>query len=312
MRLSKVGARMIGAAVGLFVDRLLGEPPAKVHPVSNFGNLMNGLENFIWQDNSVSGFWYVLIGLAAGLVFSEPVGSPFFGTVVGTYIAVAEKSLIENGMSVMTSLESGDLYEARVKLQALVGRDTSGLDEGEISRAAIESIAENSSDAVIAPMLYGALFGGRGAVLYRAINTMDAMVGHKSATYFRFGRVAARLDDFGNFFPSRIAAALAWLVPSGMRPSITSILSDAAGHPSPNAGVVESTYAHKLGLTLGGKNFYRGIPEERARMGSGCRPEAIDVSNAAQLCKFSDTIFAGFLLVAGLLISIYARGRENA
>ncbi len=299
---TQIAKQMMGAAVGLLVDRALGEPPQMVHPVANFGKLMGKLELYLWQDNPVSGFWYATFGLVIASITSLVVDSPFIGTALGTYIAVAERSLLEHAFSVKASLDNGAVDDARRDLPALVGRDVLDLNEFEIARAVVESVAENSSDAVVAPMLYAAILGSRGALAYRAINTMDAMVGHKSSTYLRFGRISARLDDFANLMPSRVAAVLTWLTPNGRFPHPGLIFCDAKRHPSPNAGVIESTYAHKLHVTLGGENSYFGRQEIREPMGQGRKPSSRDIWEAACLCRRVDTMLAALLLGAGFAL----------
>ena len=304
----RIARQMMGAGVGLLLDRAFGEPPSSVHPVALFGKVMTKAEMFLWRGNRASGVSYGFFGLTVATAASRLFSSPFIGTAIGTYLAVAEKSLLENATSIESSLMRGDLESVRRQLPSLVGRDLEGLDENGAARAVIESVAENSSDAVIAPMFYGALLGGRGAINYRAVNTMDAMVGYRNAQYLDFGWFSARLDDFANYLPSRLAGFLAWSVPTGRRGKPGSILAEAAGHPSPNAGVIEATYAHKLGIILGGENSYEGTVEMRPQMGDGRGTEPSDIAGSIALCRKSDTLFAAMLTVGGVALVLWPGG----
>lgn len=306
----RIARQMMGAGVGLLLDRAFGEPPSNVHPVALFGKVMTKVEMLLWRGNRASGASYGVFGLAIAAAASRFFSSPFIGTAIGTYLAVAEKSLLENATSIESSLMRGDLESVRQQLPSLVGRDPESLDENGAARAVIESVAENSSDAVIAPMFYGALLGGSGAVNYRAVNTMDAMVGYKNAQYLDFGWFNARLDDFANYVPSRLAGLLAWSVPTGRSPKLRSILADAAGHPSPNAGVIEATYAHKLGIRLGGENSYEGTVEMRPEMGDGRGAVPSDIAGSVELCRKSDTLFAAMLIAGGVVLALWPRGRR--
>lgn len=306
----RIAKQMIGAGLGLLVDRAFGEPPAKVHPVALFGKVMTETEMLVWRGSKPSGASYGAFGLAIAAGGSRLVSSPFIGTTIATYFAVAERSLLENAIAIDLSLKRGDLDSVRRQLPSLVGRDSAGLDENGAARAVVESVAENSSDAVIAPMFYGALFGGMGSIIYRAVNTMDAMVGYRNAQYLQFGWFSAKLDDFANYIPSRLTALLAWSVRTGQRPKFASILSDAAGHPSPNAGVVEAAYAHKLGIKLGGENSYKGVVEIRPEMGEGRVVSRPDIAGAVELCRRSDTLFATMLIGGGVLLGICSRRKR--
>lgn len=305
----RVAKQMIGAGLALFLDRLVGEPPPPLHPVAIFGKMMGHFERYFWRDTPWAGGSYAFTGIGVALVAGRFVGSPLLGTLLSTYLTVAERSLLEHACSIREKLLSGDLEAARMELPSLAGRDVENLGESEIARAVVESVAENSSDAVVAPMFYGAVFGSSGSFIYRAVNTMDAMVGHKNPVYLNFGLVNARLDDALNFIPSRLAGLLAMAIPTSSLPSVRDILRDAAGHPSPNAGVIESTYAHKLGVTLGGENSYRGIREIRGHMGSGPRASSAEISGSVRLCTMVDSFFAGLLICGGIGLLLDERRR---
>ncbi|HEX7744623.1 MAG TPA: adenosylcobinamide-phosphate synthase CbiB, partial [Micromonosporaceae bacterium] len=187
------------------------------------------------------------------------------------------------------SLGRGDLAAARARLGNLCGRDPSALDEPELARATVESVAENTSDAVVAPLFWGAVAGLPGLLGYRAVNTLDAMVGHRSNRYEKFGTAAARLDDALNLVPARATALLTIAAASavhGRRAEAWRIWRrDRNDHPSPNAGQCESAMAGALGVRLGGRNVYFGRTEVRPFLGDGPRPEARQIRRAADLSR---------------------------
>ncbi len=175
-----------------------------------------------------------------------------------------------------------------------MGRDTSALDEHEIARAVVESVAENTSDAVVAPLVLGALLGVPGLLAYRAANTLDAMVGHRSARYAEFGWASARLDDLLNLPGSRLTALLTTLLGPSPRGALAAWRRDAPAHPSPNAGPVEAAFAGALGITLGGTNLYGARTEHRAVLGSGRSPDPADIARATDLARRVDLAAVGF------------------
>ena len=194
--------------------------------------------------------------------------------VVATTVTVGGRMLTTEALAIGAALDAGDLDGARGRLPALVGRDPSSLSADEVARAVVESVAENSVDAVVAPVFWGTAAGGIGALAYRAINTMDAMVGHHSDRFEQFGWASARLDDLVNWVPARVAAALvALLRPRRAREVWRAVRVDAPRHPSPNAGVVEAAFAAALDLRLGGVNRYGDRVEERAALGRGRAPD---------------------------------------
>jgi len=208
------------------------------------------------------------------------------------------------------------LAAARERLPNLCGRDPSALDAGEIARATVESVAENTSDAVVAPLFWGAVVGLPGLVGYRAVNTLDAMVGHRSERYRDFGTAAARLDDAANLVPARLTAALTVLVaplvrdPSGRRGPVRSAtgalvawVRDGRRHPSPNAGQCEAAMAGALGVRLGGRNVYHGRAEERPRLGRGPLPGPAEVRRAARISGAVGTAALAAFVAARLALA---------
>jgi adenosylcobinamide-phosphate synthase len=267
-------------ALGLVADRLLGEPPAALHPVVAFGRVMRRVERSLYRDTRAAGVAHALAGAGLGVVAGGLVRSP----AVATWVAVAGRALGEAAMRVGAALEAGDLHGARALLPALVGRDPSALDEKEIARAVVESVAENTVDAVVAPALWAAVAGAPGALGYRAVNTLDAMVGHHSRRYENYGGASARLDDLAGWVPARATAALvAGVRPSSARAVRTAVRTQAPAHPSPNAGVAEAAFAAALGLRLGGENRYGDRVELRPPLGTGRPAEAGDIARAVAL-----------------------------
>jgi adenosylcobinamide-phosphate synthase len=247
----------------------------------------------------------VLVGLAAERV-RRPLPHTLL-TAVATWTVVGGTSLDREGAAIDRQLAGGRLDEARVQLTHLVGRDTSRLEASEVVRAAVESLAENTSDAVVAPLVWGAVAGMPGLLGYRAANTLDAMVGHRSSRYERFGWAAARLDDLLNLPGSRLsgllAVALAPSVGGSPRAALEAWRRDAGGHPSPNAGVVEAAFAGALGVQLGGRNDYAHGTEDRARLGRGAAPSAYDVGRAVALSRRVGTGAAVLAALAGRAVT---------
>lgn len=214
------------------------------------------------------------------------------------------------------ALESGDLSEARRRLPRLCGRDPHTLGEKGIARATVESVAENTSDAVVAPLVWGALLGVPGLLGYRAVNTLDAMVGHRSQRYERFGWAAARLDDIANWAPARITAALtcaAAPVVSG-DPLRARRISSRYGHrhPSPNAGHCEAAFAGALDLRLGGRNAYGDRIEHRPELGEGRRPDVHDIRRAVRLARAVNSAAAVCAAAAACLPDRTRTGARSA
>ncbi|MDT5091212.1 MAG: adenosylcobinamide-phosphate synthase [Mycobacterium sp.] len=193
-------------------------------------------------------------------------------------------------------LVAGDVDNARKLLPALCGRDPESLDVDGLTRATLESLAENTSDAQVAPMFWAAVGGAPGALAYRAVNTLDAMIGHRSPRYLRFGWAGARLDDIANFVPARLTATLVALCAPLVGGSPTGAIRvwrrDAARHPSPNAGVVEAAFAGALGVRLGGPTRYAHALEIRPELGDGRAPDVDDLRRAVRLSRIVQTATA--------------------
>ena len=297
--------RAAAVGLGLLADALVGEPPVTPHPVAAFGTAMDAVERRLYADTRRAGTAHAAVGLAIGVGAGLLVGQ----TAAAVYLAVAARSLREAADAVGAALAVGDLEEARRRLPSLVGRDPSELDEGEIARAVVESLAENTVDAVVAPCLWAVAAGAPGALAYRAVNTLDAMVGHRSPRYERFGWASARADDVANWIPARVTAALVAAVrPERARAVWRAVRQDAPAHPSPNSGVAEAAWAAALGVRLGGTNRYGTRVETRPARGAGPAPGATDIARAAVLARDVTAALGALLVVSSLPPSCARRG----
>jgi adenosylcobinamide-phosphate synthase len=286
-------ARAAGLAAGYAADRLLGDP-RRWHPVAGFGAVAAGLERRVYADRRGRGALHVaaLVGGAAALGGAAErltSGRPLLRavvTAVATWAVLGGRSLEREALAVHGDIMEPGLPAARQRLTHLVGRNTSALSESEVARAVVESVAENTSDAVVAPLVWGAVAGLPGLLGYRAANTLDAMTGHHSARYERFGWAAARLDDVLNVPGARLAGVLtAACAPAAARETLTAWRRDARHHPSPNAGVVEAAFAGALGIRLGGTNTYGDRAEHRAFLGDGRAATPTDITRAVRLAR---------------------------
>lgn len=295
--------RAAAAGLGVILDRVLGEPPIRPHPVATFGWIMQKLEKPMYLDDRLQGAAY----LGGGLAMALAAGGVVRSTAAGTYLAVAGRSLADEARAIGGHLTAGDLLAARAALPALVGRDPGGLDAGEVARAVVESVAENAVDAVIAPALWGAVAGGTGALCHRAVNTLDSMVGHRNPHYRQFGWAAARSDDVAAWIPARVTALLVAAVrPQAAVKVLQAVRRDAPAHPSPAAGVAEAAFAAALELRLGGPSRYGGRLEVRPPLGEGRAPVAADIERACRLLEDVATAMA-LLLVAPLAVGTVRR-----
>jgi adenosylcobinamide-phosphate synthase len=282
--------RAAAVALGLLCDRAFGEPPAALHPVAGFGTLMDRVEDASYDDSVAAGLLYAGAGIALGLLAGRTVRN----TTLAVSVAVAGRSLRNHARGVHDALDAGDLDGARTLLPALVGRDPSALDVAGVAAAVIESVAENSVDAVVAPALWAFAAGAPGVFAYRAVNTMDAMVGHHSDRYERYGTSSARLDDIANYVPARLTALLTLAArPQHARAIARAVRVDAPAHPSPNAGVAEAAFAGALGVQLGGTLQYGDRVEERPLLGRGPRPQPPDILRAVRLASDVELLLAG-------------------
>jgi adenosylcobinamide-phosphate synthase len=289
--------RVVGVLVGCLADLVFADPRAG-HPVALFGAAATAVQRLTYRDTRHAGAVHVAILVGAVSLFGTvlqrhargygPLGSAV-ATAAATWVALGGTSLARLGSTMGELLTSGDLDGARRLLPSLCGRDPALLDAAGLTRATVESIAENTSDAQVAPLLWAVAGGVPGVLGYRAINTLDAMIGHRSPRYVRFGWAAAKLDDAANYAAARVTAALAAVCapivggsPSG---AVIAWRRDAGRHPSPNAGVVEAAFAGALGVQLGGPTQYHYELQIRPALGAGPPPSVTDLRRAVRLSR---------------------------
>jgi adenosylcobinamide-phosphate synthase len=272
----------------VLIDLLLGDPRWLPHPVVWIGRLITALEKelrLLVRNERIAGVLLLVIavgitcGVALAVLKAANAVSPFLGfvaSVVLSYTSLAARSLHRESRLVADALARGDLVEARRYLSYIVGRDTAALDEPEIWRATVETVAENTSDGVIAPLFFLILGGPVLALAYKAVNTLDSMVGYKDERYLHFGRASARFDDLVNWLPARMTGLLmvlaAPLVGLSARGAWRIMVRDGRNHSSPNSGISEAAAAGALGVRLGGTNWYFGKPVAKPTIGDAQRP----------------------------------------
>jgi len=283
-------------AAALLLDAVFGEPPEAVHPTVLMGRVISAFEKRALRLQSPRSRRLVgvvltlsvpsLVFVSTRRILGAAPGGP--GWMIGTAListTLSMRGLGEAAGDVERGLREGPLVRARAQVGRFVGRDTDDLSEAEICRAAVESVAENTSDGVVAPMLYGLLFGAPGALAYKAVNTLDSMVGYRQPPYADIGWASARLDDLANLVPSRVMT-LSVAAISG-RPLRTLLTALRYGHltASPNAGMAEAAFAGALGVRLGGANVYGGVVRQGPILGDGRLPAPDDIRRAVGLMR---------------------------
>lgn len=307
----------------LLLDAALGDPRWLPHPVVGMGRLAALVEaplrTIARGPAAQRAAGSVLVVMVAGTSAIAAYGavhwlsrfSPATGGVLSVlllYTALAHRSLRQHLHAVLVPLSGGDLPAARQAVARVVGRDTDRLDESEVARAAVETLAESTSDGIVAPLLYGLVGGAPLALTYKAVNTLDSMVGYRNEQYRYFGTAAARLDDLLNWVPARITALVMILAGAALghpaRKGWRTVVADARRHPSPNAGYPEAAMAGLLGLRLGGTNFYHGVPSRRPVLGSGGRePQALDIIAGMRIAGL--TSWLTLILGAGIATLVW-------
>ncbi|CKI13632.1 cobalamin biosynthesis protein [Mycolicibacterium smegmatis] len=286
-----VAGTAAGIACGYLADLVFADP-RRGHPVALFGSGAARLERLTYRDNRAAGTAHtglLLAGLALLGVAAQRRNRPHLGLAAATYVALGGTSLNRVGDRMADLLAADDVDGARALVPSLCGRDPASLDAAGLTRATVESLAENTSDAQVAPLLWAAVAGVPGVLVYRGANTLDAMIGHRSPRYLRFGWAAARFDDVLNYVPARVTGLLVAMCAPVVGGSPVAALRawrrDAARHPSPNAGVVEASFAGALGVRLGGPTQYAHQLEIRPSLGNGRAPEVADVGRAVRLSR---------------------------
>jgi adenosylcobinamide-phosphate synthase len=304
-----------GAAAGLLGDLFLGDP-RRGHPVAAFGRAASAVERVLWRDHRGWGALHAVVcaggaagaaALASSLVRrSRPASLAL--TAAATWAVVGGTSLGREARAIGGALAAGDVEVARERLPHLCGRDPQALDADGIARAVVESVAENTSDAVVGALVWGALGGVPGLVGFRAVNTLDAMVGHKSVKYRRYGWASARLDDVMGWPGARLTAVLAAAAGDAPRGAVRAWRDDAAKHPSPNAGPVEAAFAGALGVRLGGSLSYAGRVEHRPVLNAeGRGVEVADIERAVRLSRRVGVLALG----VAAAVSTLRKGRTS-
>ena len=307
---------MIVGVVAFLIDALIGDPRSRLHPVVLIGNLISLLEKLLRRDLdsptkkilkggilvSVVVAVALLVGLGIEVLMQDvpSLAAQIFIQALVLSFMISPRSLGDAGREIYYLLERENLARARQKVGWIVGRDTQNLNEAEVTRATVETVAENTVDGIISPLFYFAVGGLPLAIAYRAINTMDSMLGYKNDKYLYFGRVAARLDDVANFIPARLTGLLficaAVVLSLDYKNALKMMRRDARKHPSPNGGWAEATVAGALRIRLGGMNYYFGKPHFRAYMGEPEENlEAVHILGAIRM-MYTATIL--FLMIA--------------
>jgi adenosylcobinamide-phosphate synthase len=302
----------LGLAAGAALDAAFADP-SRFHPVAGFGCAATVAERHLYADSRPAGAGFAAVCVGGAVATAVAVGRassgrPGLTAAAVTWAVLGGTSLRRQGRRLGDELGRADLVAARIRLPTLCGRDPAALDGPGLARAGVESLAENTSDAVVAPLLWGAVAGVPGLVGYRAVNTLDAMVGHRAPRYRRFGWAAARLDDLANLAPARLTALLtcAFSPLVGGSPARTwrVLRRDGGSHPSPNAGRVEAAFAGALGLRLGGPLRYAHGHQERPALGDGRPADGTDLARAARL---SGAVTVGAVALSAALAVLLGR-----
>ncbi|MFF8904500.1 cobalamin biosynthesis protein [Streptomyces olivaceoviridis] len=300
-----------GAAAGVLGDLLLGDP-RRGHPVAVFGRAAGAVERALWHDHRGWGALHTAVcaggAVALGALTARAVRPSRTAsaalTAAATWAVVGGTSLAREARAVGRALQAGDVEAARARLPHLCGRDPQALDTDAIARAVVESVAENTSDAVVGALVWGAVAGVPGLLGFRAVNTLDAMVGHTSVRHRRYGWASARLDDVAGWPGARLTAVLAAVAGPDPRGAVRAWRADARRHPSPNAGPVEASFAGALGVRLGGTLSYGGRVEHRPVLnGATGRPVRVtDIDRAVRLSRRVGLLALGTTLAARALM----------
>lgn len=314
-------SHLAAIAMGLTIDRIVGDPPTWPHPVRWIGSAIrkltkrwnhgpNAFQNGFLLLGTIALLVFLIVYAIVALAYSVNI---FAGIAVEALLiasGLAQKSLKDAALDVYEPLADGNMVLAREKLSWIVGRDTAGLNESDITRGVVETVSENTSDGVTAPLFWAFLLGAPGLWLYKAVNTLDSMVGYRNEEFDKFGFASAKADDVLNFIPSRLTGVLILLMTQNKR-SLTfrqrfaEWLQDAPKHPSPNSGWLEAATAIQLGIELGGVNRYKGVESDRARMGTPVYPlEAHHINETIGHMKTVTTGFFILFALGGILLGI--------
>jgi adenosylcobinamide-phosphate synthase len=299
-------------ALAFLLDIVLGDPRWFPHPVRGMGWLNNKFESLyrkLIKDEIYAGALAAisLLCCCGGLTFLLLLFAALKGQMIYIvtgailiYFTIAARDLAAHALRIMNPLKSGNLPEARQQLAMIVGRDTADLDENQISRATIESVAENTVDGVTSPLFYALLLGPLGAIIYRAINTMDSMFAYKNEKFINFGRIPEFLDDIANYIPSRLTGiymCVGALFIGSPGHAWKIMVRDGQKHPSPNSGISEAAVAGALKIQLGGPSTYAGILSKKDTLGNPV--------NSISLKYIKDSIYLMYSSTLLLLMNAY-------
>lgn len=325
---TQVCDQVYGVVLGFAADALWGDP-RRCHPVAAFGRAASAVERRMWRDHRGTGALYAALcvggaaavgtGLAKGARRTGCSGVAVGVTGAAVWTVLGGTGLAREARAVGAALEAGDLEVARERLPGLCGRDPQTLDERAVARAVVESVAENTSDAVVGALVWGAVAGVPGLLAFRAVNTLDAMVGHRSPRHQRFGWASARLDDVAGWPGARLTSVLATVAGPDPRGAVRAWRAGAHRHPSPNAGPVEASFAGALGVRLGGTLSYGGRTEHRPELnggegrevGAGDIDRAVRLSRRVGLLALATTALAGAAARAVSARRALGRAREE-
>lgn len=312
---------MISLVIGYILDLIIGDPQGFPHPVRLIGNMISNVEKKIramcrsGEDEQRAGIilWFIVVGTSFLVPFLILVACSKINIYLSIsvesimcYFILATRSLKDESMKVHCALKNKNLTDARRYLSYIVGRDTERLDESSIAKAAVETVAENTSDGVIAPMLFIMLGGAPLGFMYKAVNTLDSMVGYKNEKFINMGRFSAIADDVFNYIPSRISAylmiAASFLLKMNYKAAYKIYKRDRYNHKSPNSAQTESVCAGALNIMLGGNNYYGGILVEKPTIGDDIRPVEIDDVNKANKLMYVTSLLC---LIIGTTLLIF-------
>lgn len=313
-----IQAHFLSIAVGFLLDRIIGDPKNWPHPVRWIGTCISKLTAVLNKGRARvlkgAGMLFIMIVLVTTVVLAIVVAAYQIHSALGIAvegiliaIGLAQKSLRDAALEVYVPLIEGDMAESRKKLSWIVGRDTDNLQESGIARGAIETVSENASDGVTAPLFWAFLFGAPGLWLYKTVNTLDSMIGYKDERYKDFGKFSARADDVLNFIPARITGLLILLTTPNeggipFRKRFVGWGKDARRHPSPNSGFLEAATAWQLGIRLGGKSTYRGVVSKRPEIGPGKNSvQAKHIKSTITQMQIVSFVFWVLLTVIGVM-----------
>ncbi len=315
-----LGAAMLPLLLAFVIDLAIGDPRRMPHPVRAMGRVIEWAESplrmlpserlagivlttLVVSATYISTSWVLSMSLHQGLTLY------FIIATITLYFTISVKSLADEAGSVVSALDSGDIAGARQRLSRIVGRDTENLDEPQIIRACVETVAEGTVDGIISPIFYASLCGPAAAMAYKAVNTLDSMVGYRNERYMRFGWASARLDDLANYIPARISFRLiaisSYICGKPVRECIHVATRDGHRHPSINSGIPEAAFAGALGVQLGGPSTYGGILSDKPLIGDPKEPLTIErIEEAVNIAYVTSFLALGMGLIIGAIVFI--------